>query len=255
VKTLLAMLVGIPLVIYLVACFLLYTGQQDMMYFPTPEVDAAAEVLRLESNGETLKIWHRPRSSGRALLYFGGNAEDVARSIANLRTIFPDYDVYLMNYRGYGGSTGEPSEAGFYADAVALYDLAKQSNSTVSVIGRSLGSAVAAALATVRPVARLALVTPFDSIENVVKERFGFLPVSLLLRDKFEIASRVADIDAPVFLVLAENDQVVPRDRSMALIEAFADGEAEAVILGGTDHNSIGTSPDYLGDLRDFFSQ
>jgi uncharacterized protein len=254
VKTLVAMLVGIPLVIYLVACVLLYTGQSDMMYFPTPEVDAPAEVVRLEANGETLKIWHRPGTSSKALLYFGGNAEDVARSIATLRTIFPDDAVYLLNYRGYGGSTGEPSEDGFYADAVALYDLVKQTHSRISVIGRSLGAAVAAELATVRPIERLALVTPFDSIENVVKERFGYLPVSMLLRDKYRLFTRVPEIDAPVFLVLAENDQVVPRERSMALIEAFADSNVEAVILAGTDHNSIGISPDYLINLRDFFS-
>lgn len=254
-KTLVALFVGIPLVIYLVACVLLYTGQRDMMYFPTPPVDAAAEALQLEANGETLKIWHRPRPSSNALLYFGGNGEDVARSIANLRTVAPDYALYLMNYRGYGGSTGQPSEDGFYADAVALYDLVKETHSKISVIGRSLGSAVAAELATVRPIERLVLVTPFDSIENVVKERFGYLPVSLLLRDKYELVRRAPKIEAPVFLVLAENDQVVPRERSIALLEAFAEGEVEAAVLAGTDHDSIGISPDYLINLRDFFSQ
>jgi pimeloyl-ACP methyl ester carboxylesterase len=254
-KTLAAMLVGIPIVIYLVACVLFYNGQRGMMYFPTPAVEGAvAEELRLPANGEDLKIWYRLRPTSKAMLYFGGNAEDVARSIANLRTVFPDHSLYLMNYRGYGGSTGEPSEQAFYADAVALYDLVQQTHATISVIGRSLGSAVAAELAAVRPVERLALVTPFDSIENIVRQRFGYLPVSLLLKDKYELIRRVPAIDAPVFLILAENDEVVPRERSLALIEAFADGNVEAVILSGTDHNSIGNSPDYLGSLRDFFS-
>lgn len=255
-KMLAAMLIGIPIVIYLVACVLFYNGQRGMMYFPTPAVEGAvAEELRLEVNGESLKIWHRPRATSKAVLYFGGNAEDVARSIANLRTVFPDHSLYLMNYRGYGGSTGEPSEGAFYADAVSLFDRVHETHASVSVIGRSLGSAVAAELAAVRPVERLALVTPFDSIENIVKQRFGFLPVSLLLKDKYELIRRVPAIDTPVFMILAENDEVVPLERSLALLEAFSDGEVEAVILSGTDHNTIGNSPDYMGSLRDFFAR
>ena len=254
-KTLAATFVAIPIVLYVVACALLYLGQRDMMYFPTPIVARAlAEELRLEANGESLKIWHRPRPTPKALLYFGGNAEDVARSIATLRTALPDHSLYLTNYRGYGGSSGEPSEEALYADAVALYDHARQTHASVSVVGRSLGSAVAAELAAVRPVERLVLVTPFDSIENVVKDRFGLLPVSLLLKDKYELIGRVPQITAPVLIVLAANDVVVPRARSLALIQAFEGRDFEAVVLRGTGHNTIDGSADYLGILRDFFA-
>ena len=226
-----------------------------MMYFPTPPVNrAVADELRLDANGQSLKIWYRPRPTAKAVLYFGGNAEDVARSIANLRTVLPDHSLYLMNYRGYGGSTGEPSEAAFYADATALYDHVKETHDSISIIGRSLGSGVAAELAAVRPVDRLVLVTPFDSIANVVKERFGYLPVAWLLKDKYEIVSRVPAIDAPVLILLAEDDEVVPRARSLALIEAFGEGDTEAIVLSGTSHNTI-DGPAYLGELRDFFSR
>lgn len=255
-KTLAAMLVGIPVAIYLVACVLVYVGQRDMMYFPTPNVErSVADDLRLETDGARLKIWHRARPTSQAMLYFGGNAEDVARSIANLRTALPDHALYLMNYRGYGGSTGEPSEAAFYADAVALYDHVKASHATISVIGRSLGSAVAAELAAVRPVAKLALITPFDSIANVVNEHFGYLPVGLLLKDRYELIRRVPAITAPVLIVLAEHDDVVPRERSVALIEAFGSADMEAIVLGGTEHNTIDGTYEYLSELRDFFSR
>ena len=110
-RTLIWMLIAIPIVLYLVACGLFYSGQHRMMYIPTQESRRAiAEELRLEANGETLKIWHRRRPGSQAVLYFGGNAEDVARSIASLRTAFSDHSLFLMNYRGYGGSTGEASE-------------------------------------------------------------------------------------------------------------------------------------------------
>jgi pimeloyl-ACP methyl ester carboxylesterase len=241
--------------VYGLFCAMLYSGQRDMLYFPTPEVGGAvAQDLRFESGGETLKVWHYPRTTSKAVLYFGGNAEDVSRSVATLRTVFPDAALYALNYRGYGGSTGVPSEQAFYADALALYDLARRDYPSISVVGRSLGSGVAVYLAAQRDVERLALVTPFDSILSVVKERYWMFPVSVLLRETYDSAARASVIDEPVLMLLAEQDSIVPLAHSMDLLRAFERDDIQAFVLRGTDHNSIGSSPDYLRFLRDFFA-
>ncbi|MFQ5983707.1 MAG: alpha/beta hydrolase, partial [Woeseiaceae bacterium] len=171
--------------IYVGFCAFLYMTQRNALYYPTPEVQVTdATEVRLESDGETLKIWHLPNSNGpNAIIYFGGNAEDVSGNIPQFRNIFPGYAVFLVNYRGYGGSTGSPTEAGLYRDALTVFDEIHSRHKDVSVIGRSLGAAVATYLASVRDVQRLVLVTPFDSIENVAKGAFPIFPVSLLIKD------------------------------------------------------------------------
>ena len=164
--------ISIAVLVYAGLCVFLYASQRSAMYYPTPEVHIPDVVdIRFESDGETLKIWLLANAGGpNAIIYFGGNAEDVAANIPDFRNIFPGHAVYLVNYRGYGGSTGSPSEAGLYKDALIIFDEIRSEYTRISVIGRSLGSAVASYLASVRDIDKLVLVTPFDSIENVAKK-------------------------------------------------------------------------------------
>ena len=184
----------LPLLAYLALCALMYFGQRSQIYFPVRESDPpGASAIRLATDdGIDLKIWVVPRPGPRALVYFGGNAEDVAGNLPAFASAFPAHSLYLVNYRGYGGSTGSPSEAGLLADATAIYDHLSGRHPEISVIGRSLGSGVAVHLASVRDVHRLVLVTPFDSLVNVAREHFRYLPVGWLMRDRYESASRVA---------------------------------------------------------------
>lgn len=242
-------------ILYGLVCAFVYTKQREMLYFPTPDVTKAiAEPIYLDSQGESLKIWYQARTSNKAVLYFGGNAENTARSMANLRTAFPSYSILAMNYRGYGGSTGEPSESAFISDAEALYDAAMMTHDEIYVVGRSLGSSVAVQLASRKSVTRLILVTPFDSIVDVARERYWMLPVGLLLRDRFDSAVIAPQLRQPTLLVLAENDETISRERSLSLLGAFADDIAVARIIDATDHQTISGSPDYLTALRDFFA-
>jgi fermentation-respiration switch protein FrsA (DUF1100 family) len=247
------LVLALPALAYAGLCALLYLEQRAMIYFPTPAtVTSLAEAVHLESENEDLKIWHHPGITGRAILYFGGNAENVAANIGNFRTIFPDDSLYLMNYRGFGGSTGTPSEEAFYADALALFDYASKTHAEIAVIGRSLGSGVAAHLAAHRDVSRLVLVTPFDSLENVIKERYFVFPITVLLHDKFDTLSAVRDIKSNVLAILAENDEVVSYERSLSLLEAFPANQVETIVVRGAGHNSIGVSAAYLTSLWDF---
>jgi len=245
-----------PFALYAGLCYLIYSGQREMIYFPAPETATSlADELSLMSDGEELKIWHHAGRSGRAILYFGGNAENVAGNVGNFRTVFPDHSLYFMNYRGYGGSSGEPSEVAFFTDAVALFDLASETHTEVSVIGRSLGSGVATHLAAERDVERLVLVTPFDSIENVIKDRYFIFPISMLLTEKYDSVGRIAEIDSKVLVILAEEDEVVSYTRSLALVSAFPEGQNETIILSGVGHNSIDLSSEYLMSLWNFLAR
>ncbi len=248
--------ISIAVLIYAGFCVFIYATQRNAIYYPTPEVNVSGAVdLRLESDGETLKIWHLVHGGGpNAIIYFGGNAEDVSGNIPDFRSTFPRHNVYLVNYRGYGGSTGSPSEERLYKDALAVFDEIRSIYTNISVIGRSLGSGVATYLATVRDIDRLILVTPFDSIENVAKKAFPMMPVSLLLKDKFDSAGRVADIDAPVLIVTAENDEVIAKRHSDALAEAFPDTQVTVEMIPDTGHNTIDMSPRYARVLSLFLT-
>ncbi len=246
---------GAALAAYLLLCAWVFATQRAQIYFPTPASDwPAAEALWLDSQGERIKVWVVARPGSPALIYFGGNAEDVGANIEDFTRAFPGLALYLVNYRGYGGSSGRPSEAALAADAVAVCDHVLARHAEVSVMGRSLGSGVAVRLASERPVERLVLVTPFDSLVNLAKEYFRWLPVRLLLRDRYDAAGRAHRVSAPVLLVIAGDDEIVPTRRSQALAAAFRPGQARVVIAPGVGHNTLDLSPAYLGSVRDFLT-
>ena len=180
-------LLAAPILLYVIAAASLFFLQRNFLYFPTPAVaHEGAEAFYLEHDGLQLKIWKIANGKDRAVIYFGGNAENVARNINDFQDVLPGYDIFLANYRGYGGSEGEPTEDGLYADALALYDHVKNDYADISIIGRSLGSGVATYVAANRPVEQLALITPYDSVESVAEKKFPIFPVSFLLKDKYE---------------------------------------------------------------------
>ena len=125
----------------------------------------------------------------------------------------------------------------------------------MAVIGRSLGSGVAVHVASIRDVSKLVLVTPYDSIESLAEAQFAFFPVSWLLRDKFDSLRRAKDVRAPVLVLMADTDTVVPHTNTERLVAAFAPGQAAVETIAGTDHGSITGSRDYLEALRAFLAE
>ncbi len=241
------------LFIYLVLAVLLYVFQRSLIYFPTGEVQQAGiESIRVQSGQEQLKVWALNTEARDAIIYLGGNAEDVALSIEPQGRIFPQHAVYLVNYRGYGGSTGTPTEAGLYQDAESVFDALKSRHENISVIGRSLGSGVAVHLAAVRDVHRLVVVTPYDSIEAIGKSRFPFFPIGLLIKDRFPAASMAVGIRIPVLALLAEHDKVIPRIHSDNLVAAFPGPDVTRLVIKDTAHNTIHQGPVYYPTLGRF---
>ncbi len=238
-------------------CGLLFLRQRSLLYFPQPRAaDAPGELLALPITdgppGGRVLVTVRRRPGPKALLYFGGNAEAVAGQLPLLAAAFPEHSLYLLHYRGYGGSSGQPSERALFADALALFDRVRPDHDQIAVIGRSLGSAVAVHLASRRPVARLVLVTPFDSIEAVAAQRFPLVPVGLLLQDRYRSAAAAPRIGAPTLLIAAERDEVIPRANTDALLSSFRPGVASLVVLPVEGHNAVEDAPGYLPLLRGF---
>ena len=241
--------------IYGALCALLYLLQGRLLYLPPREVTLhGVHSIRLQRDDATLKIWVLHPDAPAALIYFGGNAEDVSANIADFAAAFPDRAVYLVNYRGYAGSSGRPSEAALLSDAVAIFDWVAARHDRIAVVGRSLGSGVAVALAAQRPVEHLVLITPFDSIGNVAADHFSFFPVRWLLRDRYDSLLRIGDVRAPVLVLLAEHDEVVLRARSDALIAAIPPGIGQTLLMRGATHNDISSFPVYWQSLRNFLA-
>ena len=251
-RTVVSLLV-IAAVVYLGLSAWVVATQRSQIYFPVPETHRPdAQVLWIESHGERLKVWAVVRPGSRALLYFGGNAEDVAGNLEAFSVAFPDRSLFLVNYRGYGGSSGQPSEAALFADALAVFDHVRREHAEIAVMGRSLGSGVAVWVASERPVEQLVLVTAFDSLVNVAKEYFRWLPVGWLMRDRYESASRAARVKAPVLVVIAGEDEIIPRLRAEALVKAFPASQVRVEVVPGVGHNTLDESSGYLGAVRAF---
>lgn len=253
-RTLLGLL-AVPLGIYAGFCLLMFLTQRSQIYFPVGESSApGASSLSLARDGVEVKIWVVSRPGPRALLYFGGNAEDVAGSVGSFSQAFPAHSLYLMNYRGYGGSSGRPSEPALVDDAVALYDELEPRHAEISVIGRSLGSAVAMQLASRREVRDLVLISPFDSLVNVARFHMPYLPVRLLLLDRYDSATVAARIDARTLIVVAGADEIIPRARSEALAAAFA-SPPQVSVVEGARHNDLDRHPQFLAGIRRFLTR
>lgn len=253
VKRISILVLVISALLYIAACTFLFIMQRSLLYLPTPESRSIeATSILVENGGETIKIWTRPAESTDAVIYFGGNAENVSMALGSFAKALPKQNLYFVNYRGYSGSTGSPSEEALFSDALAVYDRVSQKHASISVIGRSLGTGVAVYLASVRNVDRLVLITPFDSIENVAKKQFPIFPISLLLKDKFDSVSRVPNVKAKTLVIIAENDEVIPRQNSDALIAQFPADQVIVKVIGRATHNSIGYSPEYFDLIGGF---
>lgn len=237
--------------VYAGLCIALFVFQRSLIYFPQPiSMSSASTAAMLQTEDARLNISVRPMPGEKAVIYFGGNAENVSASLPDLAAAFPDHALYLLHYRGYGGSSGKPSEAALHEDALALFDKVHAAHAGITVVGRSLGSGVAIRLASVRPVARLVLVSPYNSILELAVAQFPLMPVRWLLLDKFESWRYASAVRAPTTLVVAEHDEIIPVASSLRLEQQFAHGMAHRVVIPGVGHNTIANSPAYLNALR-----
>jgi uncharacterized protein len=252
---------------------LLWAFQRRLIYLPSPgPVPPAASVLPgaedvsfQTADGLRLRGWFVPpvggvRPPGPAVLVCNGNGGDrsmrAALAVALSRL---GLAVLLFDYRGYGGNPGSPTEAGLAADArAALGYLAGRPEvdpERVVYFGESLGAAVALRLATERPPAALVLRSPFASLAEVGQRHYPVLPVSLLLRDRYDSAALAGRLSAPLLVVAGGRDRIVPASHSRRLFAA-APQPKRLVVLEGADHNDLDllAGPRLVEELRSFLA-
>jgi pimeloyl-ACP methyl ester carboxylesterase len=250
--------IALPLALgYAAVCGLMYARQRDLVYYPQlTRVDAAKTDFALPvADGVVLRGWVVNPGQPRALIYFGGNAESVEVNRDTFGHWFPGHTVYLVAYRGFGASDGSPSEQDLTADALALFDhvRARHPNGQIDVIGRSLGSGVASAVAARRPVRRLALVTPFDSLVDVGKQHYPWLPVDLIAQDRYDSVTNLAHYPGPLLVVRAGRDEVVPPANTQRLLTSLT-RPVQVLEIPQADHSNVGADPAFARTLKGFFS-
>ena len=221
--TVLKWLVGLAAGGYLGGLALLYVAQRALM-FPIPETartppqaagfPEAEEHILTTTDGEKVIVWHVPARPGHAVIvYFPGNGDSLAALAGHFRRITADgTGLVALSYRGYAGSSGQPSEQGLLSDAAAAYAFteARYSADRIVLWGFSLGSGVAVALAAARPVGKIILEAPFTSIADVAGSLFWFAPVGWLIRDPFRSDERIARVTAPLLIMHGARDATIP---------------------------------------------
>ncbi len=209
--------------VYLAAMGTLAYRQRELLYFPTPgRADPVAagfakgtEQTIATADGERLEAWFSPpQPSHMVVLYFHGNATRLSQLVPRFNELAASGDGVLgVSYRGYGGSTGVPTEQGLLKDADAAYAFLIERGyrpQQIVALGASLGSGVAVALAAKHPVAGLVLDSAFSSTVDVAADMYPYFPVRWLMSDQFHSDERIAKVKAPLLMMHGSADTVVP---------------------------------------------
>lgn len=208
-------------------------------------------------NEQILRGWVMKNKSvekGPFIIYYGGNAEDVSLNLYHYGKINAE-SILLMNYRGYGTSTGKPTKKDLLQDALAIFDevIKKQmiEPSNIILMGRSLGSSIAAYVASQRKVGGLILITPFDSIQNLVKKLIRWLPLGYFFKNSFDTRKYLAGVNCKILVLSAEHDEVIPKECLQPLLEEYQSQITLATIVDA-DHQDIAEYDDYYTEINKY---
>jgi len=249
-----------------------YWAQRRLQYFPDPsspplpkpEANAGLENIALRAaDGVELSAWYWPAAGEPTVLVFHGNAGhrgdrlDLVRALHDL-----GLGVFALDYRGYGGSSGRPTERGLYEDAEAAVRWLKGRGQTDLIyFGESLGTGVAVELANRRPPKALILEAAFDSAVAIGQRAYPFLPVSWLMTDRFQSDEKIHEVQAPLLMLHGSEDEIIPIEHARALYER-ANEPKRFVEIADAGHNDLrldreryfaaltGFLRDTLGDSR-----
>lgn len=243
-------LLTIVVVAYLALVLLVYWGQSRLMYFPQQLLSDTPADIGLEyssvhiatSDSETLHGWWVPVPNAKGtVLFFHGNAGNISHRI-NYLAMFKrlGYHTLLLDYRGYGQSSGTPSEAGMYLDAQAawryLTDILGHTPAQIILFGESLGGAVAAWLAAHEQPGLLVLASSFTSVPDLAATIYPFLPVRWISRFQYDTLVSLKTVTCPVFVAHSPEDEIIPFEHSQQLFQAAPEPKQFLTLEGG--HNS-----------------
>jgi fermentation-respiration switch protein FrsA (DUF1100 family) len=213
-------------VAYWIPAFI-YRPQPLSFHEPSRWGLGGAQEVSFMSGGDRLAGWWAPprNPASPVVLIVHGRSSNISTRASIASSLLKDgFGVLLFDYRGYGRSSGRPSEAGLTEDAQAAYDwLQRQgvASRNLIVVGQSLGNAPAAQLSASRPVAALVLVSPFTSLPEAIDDHLGWTAISKLPwpRNRFDVATSVARVSAPILFIVSRQDGLVPYDNSLRLAQ------------------------------------
>jgi len=248
--TILRWIFAVGVVVYLVVGVVLFIFQRSLLY-PIPQTTRTApavagfpqaeEVILDTSDGEKVIAWHvAPKPGKPVVLFFHGNGEVLAWNVPRFRSIVSDGTGLLaLSFRGYGGSTGRPTERGLLNDGAAAYNFAtsRYAPERLVVWGYSLGTGVAVAIAAEHPVGKVILEAPFSSVVDAAAAAFPMFPVRWLLLDQFRSDQRISALKAPLLLMHGEQDAVVPIELGKRLFELAPEPKRFVAFPTGTHVN------------------
>ncbi len=230
---------------------LIWLTQRRLIYFPTQSVPdphktlpGIEEVTFRTEDDLTLAAWFVPAIDDEftaTVVVFNGNAGNRADRVPLAGALAEKgFSVLLVDYRGYGGNPGSPSEQGLASDARAAIEYLKTRNdvdrSRLVYFGESLGAAVALGLAGQEPPAALVLRSPFTSLADIATTHYPFLPTSLLLWDRYPNKEIIGGVAAPVMVIAGSADTIVPFEQSRELFETAPEPK-QLLVVDGADHN------------------
>lgn len=254
----------IPLA-YVAVVAIMYAAQRSFLYHPDTSLLApqhyglhgAREIALQADDGVGLTAWSMdPRPGMPIIVYFHGNGAHLGNR-AERFSLFESrgYGLLALSYRGYGSSQGSPSEDGLYRDARAALDHVATEHPAAKLVlyGESLGSGVATKMASEYDVAAVVLEAPFTSVADRAQEIYWWLPARLLIKDRFDNAANIGAVGAPLVILHAESDGVVPTRHGRALLEMAAEPK-KGIFLSGQPHHlrlDAGLLARVSGFLRD----
>ena len=239
------------LTVYFAFNAFVYAKQRDMMYIPSVERVAPAEVgldaveevaLTTPSNIELTSWFARPQAERPTVLFFHGNAGAVNHRAYRFQELMAQgYGVFILGYPGYGGNAGEPSEPGFHEAAQLAYDYLQTSgvdSQDIVIYGESIGSGVAVQLAARVDARALVLEAPMSSATDVARVHYPLLVASFFLRDSFRSVEHIGRIDMPLLVIHGEKDAIIPLQLGEKLVEHAVEPK-KLVVIEGAGHNNL----------------
>lgn len=238
---------------YLALMALMYLAQRRLQYFPdkNPPGNPADVGLKdmksvrvTTSDDLELVAWYASpkEKTGKIVIIYHGNAGNIAnRAIKAAHFMERGYGVFMCEYRGYGGNPGKPTEEGFYIDARAAIKWLEDKGYTTGqfvIYGESIGTGVAVQMAAEIQPRQLILEAPFSSATDVAKRSYGFIPVDMLILDRFDSFGKITQVKTSLFIIHGDEDAVIPIDLSKKLFE-FANHPKEFITIERGGHSDL----------------
>jgi uncharacterized protein len=253
------------LFIFLILAFMIFDEemQAGMIFFPGKlekefRFERGEEVYIPTPDNESINALYFNNSSDKVILYFHGNAGDLSswQFVAD-ELNFTSAGLLIIDYRGYGKSSGKPGEQGFYIDAQAAYDFLLNEKgfkpADIIIYGRSIGSGVATEIAANNENAALILESPFSSLLDLAKHLYPYLFPQLFLSYKFDNVEKINKVKSKLLILHGTSDDVVPFESGKKLFEAF-NGQKEFVAIKNGGHNNLSQFVEFRKGMEQFIN-